>query len=372
MSFVKSQSTKTLIISDAEDSKPIPNAKIVTENSVFYTNDDGKVLIPNDIKDIEVSAPSYEIKKTDGKSLNISLQPIFKDIDEVLITNIDVKKIFQTLLADYNNIYYTKPSLYTGTIKQKSFIDEGLAHLLVVDVNVWSKFNFFDMNEINNPNSFFQIGLNNVKYYKSKKFDHNSKLESVPNLQPKDFVGTFFMNYHIVGILNSMKDLKIRTKLLYENSGIQKIYFESEENTTLGVKFEGILTFNKNDNAIVNLKTNVEQKNYFSEKTDKNGVKYKAYTTNAELFFDFYKRNNKYYPSLITAKGIGYSIKEDKKISFSADQEIKLEKFQEGNKRGLKTKIDLSKSFVDNIPDKSVNETKTLLSKEEQSFIDAK
>lgn len=372
LSSVKSQSQKTLYIFDSEDSRPISNAKIVTENSIFYTNDDGKALIPDHIKEMEISAPSYGIKKSDGNSLQISLKPIYKDIEEVAITNIDIKKLLWNVINNYQNIYYTKPSLYMGTIKQKSFIDNALAHLLVVDVNIWSKYNFFDISQSKDPDSFFQIGLNGVKYYKTKKFDDNFYFQSVPNLQPKDFVGTFFMNYHILGVLNTTKDLKIKTKILYENAGIQKIYFESEENTKEGVKFEGILTFNKNDNAIVNFKNNVIQKNYFSEKIDKNGVAYKAYTTNAELFFDFYKKNGKYYPSLITANGIGYSLKDGEKIAYNAYQEIKLEKFEEANKRGLKNKIDLFKSFIDNIPDKSVNETKTLLSNEEQNFIGTK
>lgn len=372
LTLVKSQAVKTLMVLDNDDSKPISNAKIVTQTSIFYTNEDGKVLIPDHIKEMEISAPSYEIKKVDGTSLQVTLKPIYKDIEEIAIANIDIKKLFQNIISNYQNIYYTKPSLYTGTVKQKSFIDKALAHLVVVDVNIWSKYNFFNVNQTKNPDSFFQIGLNDVKYYKTKKFDDDFYFQSVPNLRPQDFIGTFFMNYHILGILNSTKDLKIKTKLLNENAGIQKIYFESEENTKNGVKFEGFLTFNKNDNAIVNLKTNVEQKNFFTEKTDKYGVRYKAYTTNAELFFDFYKRNSRYYPSLIKVKGNGYSVRDEKKISFDVDQEIKLEKFQEGNKQGLKNKIDLSQSFIDNIPDKSINETKTLLSKDEQNFIETK
>lgn len=372
VSMMKSQTLKTLTVVDAEDSKPVSNAKIVTDNGVFYTNEDGKVLISPQIKNIEVSAQSYEIKNIDGNSSIIPLKPVYKDIEEVAIINIDIKKLFQNTIDNYQKIYYTDPSLYTGTIKQKSFINNKLIHLLVADINIWSRYNFFNFKENDDPDSFFQIGLNNIKYHKSKKLDDDFIFQSVPNLVPKDFVGTSFMNYHIVGFLNSMKDLKVKTKLLYENSGIQKIHFESEENTEFGVKFSGILTYNKNDNAIINLKTNIDQKNTSSEKTDKNGNKYTSQTTNAEVFYDFYKKNNKYIPALVTANGTGYLLQNGEKTPFSAYQEIKLEKFQEGNKRGLKNKIDLAKTFIENVPDKSINETQTLLSKEEQDFINAK
>lgn len=372
VSIIKSQTMNTITVLDAEDSSPVSNAKIVTDNGVFYTNEDGKVLIPPQNKNIEVSAQSYEIKNIDGNSLIISLKPVYRNIEEVAITNIDIKKIFQSTIDNYQKIYYTDPSLYTGTIKQKSFIDNKLIHLLVADINIWLRYNFFNFGKSNDPDSFFQIGLNNIKYYKTKKMDDDFVFQSVPNLIPKDFIRTSFMNYHLTGILNSMKDLKIKTKLLYENSGIESIYFESEENTEAGVKFTGILTYNRNDNAIVNLKTNIDQKNTSSEKTDKNGNKYTSQTTKAEVFYDFYKKNNKYIPSFVTANGSGYLLQNGEKTPFSAYQEIKLEKFQEGNRRGLKNKIDLAKTFIENVPDKSINETQTLLSKEEQEFINSK
>lgn len=372
VSIIKSQTMNTITVLDAEDSSPVSNAKIVTDNGVFYTNEDGKVLIPPQNKNIEVSAQSYEIKNIDGNSLIISLKPVYRNIEEVAITNIDIKKIFQSTIDNYQKIYYTDPSLYTGTIKQKSFIDNKLIHLLVADINIWLRYNFFNFGKSNDPDSFFQIGLNNIKYYKTKKMDDDFVFQSVPNLIPKDFIRTSFMNYHLTGILNSMKDLKIKTKLLYENSGIENIYFESEENTEAGVKFTGILTYNRNDNAIVNLKTNIDQKNTSSEKTDKNGNKYTSQTTKAEVFYDFYKKNNKYIPSFVTANGSGYLLQNGEKTPFSAYQEIKLEKFQEGNRRGLKNKINLAKTFIENVPDKSINETQTLLSKEEQEFINSK
>jgi len=367
----KAQSLKTVSVFDSEENKPVPNAKILTETRVYYTNEDGKVLIPENIKEIEISAPLYENKKT-GISAQIFLKPLFKEIEEVTITNIDLKKLFQDLIDNYKTVYYSSPSLYSGTIKQKSFVDGKISHLLVADVNIWTKFNFFNFSASKDADSFFNIGLNNIRYYKTIKLDEKYPFQSVPNLQPEDFVGTFFMNRQIVGMLNVFKDTKIKTSLLYENAGIQKLRFETEKNEKLGVKFAGFITYNKNDRAIVNMQVDIDQNNVETEKKAKNGELYNSNTTKANVFFDFYKRNNKYLPSLITVTGEGYCEFKNRKIPFAAYQEIKLENFVEGNKRGLKEKIDLSKPFVENIPDKKINETSTLLSKEEQNFIDTK
>lgn len=367
----RAQSLKTVSVLDSEEKKPVVNAKILTESSVYYTNEDGKVLLPENISEIQISAPPYEQKKTKISS-QIFLSPLFKEIEEVKITNIDLKKLLQNIIDNYKTVYYSNPSLYSGTIKQKSFVDGKIAHLLVADVNIWSKFNFYNFSSSKEPDSFFNIGLNDIKYYKTLKLDEKYPFQSVPNLQPHDFVATFFMNYQIVGMLNALKDMKVKTFLLYENAGIQKLRFETEMNEKLEVKFVGLITYNKNDNAIADMQVSIDQNHVLSEKVSKNGDSYTSNTTKASVFFDFYKRDNKYLPSLITVTGEGYSEFKNKKIPFVAYQEIKLEKFSKGNKRGLKEKIDLSKSFVENIPDKKINETKTLLSKQEQDFIDTK
>lgn len=372
VSKIKAQSFRTLSILDSADSKPIANAKILTGNSVLYTNEDGKVLIPEQIKNLEISAPWYGMKKISSVSTQIYLKPLFKEIKEVVVTNVDLKKIFSNIIDTYSTVYYSNPSLYTGTVKQKSFVDGKIAHLLVADVNIWSKFNFYNFKESKNPDSFFNIGLNDIKYYKTVKLDESYPFASVPNLLPKDFIGTFYMNYQIAGMLNTVKDLKIKTSLLYENAGIQKLRFESEKNDKFEIKFSGFMTYNKNDKAIVNLNVVIDQNYAESEKVSKTGEPYTSNTTKAEIFFDFYKKNNQYLPSLITVMGEGYSESKTMKVPFKAFQEIKLEKFSKGDKRGLKKKIDLNKSFIENIPDKDINETKTLLSAQEQNFIDAK
>ncbi|MBD8083176.1 hypothetical protein [Chryseobacterium caseinilyticum] len=372
VSNITAQSFRTVSVLDSADSKPIANAKILTGSSVLYTNEDGKVLIPEQIKNIEISAPWYGQKKISALSSPIYLNPLFKEIEEVVVTNIDLKNLFKNIIDTYSTVYYSNPSLYTGTVKQKSFVDGKIAHLLVADVNVWSRFNYFNFNAGNDTDSFFNIGLNDIKFYKTIKLDEKYPFASVPNLLPKDFIGTFYMNYQIVGMLNTLKDLKIKTSLLYENAGIQKLRFESERNDQFEIKFTGFLTYNKNDRAIVNLNVVIDQNFAQSEKVSKTGEPYTSNTTKAEVFFDFYKRNNQYLPSLITVMGEGYSESKTMKVPFKAYQEIKLEKFSEGSKRGLKKKIDLSKSFIENIPDKDINETKTLLSAQEQKFIDAK
>ena len=59
-SLFYSQSTKTMHVQDAVDEKPIIHARILVNNEIFYTNDDGKVPMSENASNIEVYAGNYE------------------------------------------------------------------------------------------------------------------------------------------------------------------------------------------------------------------------------------------------------------------------------------------------------------------------
>lgn len=85
-------SAQKLQVVDAENGKPIANARIILSNQLLYTNEDGFASVTNDSKDFEISASGFKKEKFKNFNSVIKLQPAFKDIEEVKITSIDIKK----------------------------------------------------------------------------------------------------------------------------------------------------------------------------------------------------------------------------------------------------------------------------------------
>ncbi|MEN5133359.1 hypothetical protein [Elizabethkingia anophelis] len=102
---------------------------------------------------------------------------------------------------------------------------------------------------------------------------------------------------------------------------------------------------------------------------NKNEENYDVVNTSSYMSYDFYKNSNRYIPASIKSKGKGYILYKGQNVPFEVVQYITLQKFQESGRKGLKNKIDLTKNLTDNIPDKEIKETETLLSEEEQRFI---
>ncbi|PSL88159.1 hypothetical protein C7V10_11240 [Elizabethkingia miricola] len=357
-------------VSDAESGLPIPNAKIITStNDILYTNDDGKVFLPSEVKFLNVSAPTYEEQNIINFSTSIvKLKPVYKDIDEVQITNIDIKQLLGNTLTNYLNLYYSKPSLYYGTIKQKAYLDGQINNLLVADISVWSLANVYNFREKNNIDSFAQLGLNNIKYYKTRKYTAGYPFNNNVQIIPRDFVFKLFFNGELVGILNELRNERIKAKLAYENTDIKIFLFEANNENTK-VAYKGKLTYSKKDMLITYFDIHAEGYNNLLKNKNKNGEEYDVVNTDSYISYDFYKNNDRYVPASIRASGKGYALYKDQKIPFEVTQDITLQKFQESNRKGLKNKIDLTKNLTDNIPDKEIKETKTLLSEEEQRFI---
>lgn len=363
---VNGQSYKTISVINQEDKSVISNARITSGNQVFYTNDDGKVNIPSELKNIEVFAPSYERSNHNSLVEIIALKPLYKEIQEVEITNVDIKQIFQNTLKNYSNIYYNKPSLYNGTIRQKGYVDGNLINLLVANINIWSLFNFYNFKAQNDTDSFVQINLDDIKYYKTKKLSDDYPFNTDVQIVPKDFIQKLFLNSELVGVLNDTKDIKLGTKLLYENKNVQHLHFGGKKGN---IDYNGMVIYNKKEGAISFFDVTVS--NYESKHTskNKNGEEYDVITNSFNISYDFYKKNNQYIPSLIKTKASGYGLYRGKEMPFSFIQEIILSDMKDVNKKGLKSKIDLSKNLTDNIPTKEIKENNTLLSKEEQKFV---
>lgn len=360
-------------IRDKATEAAIPNARVVHQNKLLYANDDGNVLVPNTLDSFEVSATGYQTEVFFTASATIRLTPAYQNIPEINFVGVDVKKVFENTLQHYKTRYYAQPSLYRGTLKQKGYMDGELINLVVADINLWSRFNFFNFKAAANFDSFVQIGLDQIKYAKSSKGKTDYPFNTDVQLIPTDFVRTIFLNNQLTAILASTKDNSIRGKVIENGADLRYISFEAPENSIEGTQVSGHFSYHIRDSVITNLELSVKQKNNTRNEKNKKGEEYNLETTNFNVVFDFYKNGAHYLPAQIQVSGSGSGEYKGKEIPFSFTQILSLTDFQPTTTKGLKRKINLNKNLVDNIPSKERNKmNELLLSKEEQQFIDEK
>lgn len=365
-------SQKKICIVDTETQKPISQARVLYNNEVSYTNDDGFVIIPNEISTINIFAVEYGNNNFSVKE-KIELKPLYKSIDEVLIRPVDAKKIIESVLKDYDKNYETKTSIFNGTLKSKSQINDKLNRILVIDMDLWALNNKYDYRK--DIDKFMQINLRNKKFDKNKKEDKtyifNRKSGTREEKYIKNFLQLFFLYNQLYMMDYWTKGLKINGNIINESGDIQTIKYKSEKtNSPDLLYYEGIMQYNKKENAIIYLKCNQNQMNatekytnYFDEEI----------VTDINLFtvtYDMFKKNEKYIPAKITMESSGKLNLRDKTYPILGYSEFVFRTHNFADKKGLANKIDLSKPFGEGVIDNSIKDTKTLLSTEEQKFVD--
>lgn len=369
-SFLFSQMKIKII--DSETQKPISEVRTVYNDEISYTNDDGFAVIPSDAENIELYAPQYEKGLFPVKNI-IELKPIYKEIQEVIIKSVDAKKIIASVLKDYNKNYETKTSIYNGTLKSRSEIDNKLDRILVIDMNLWTLNNKYDYRK--KADEFLQVDLKNKKFDKNKKNDKtyifNKKDGTTEKKYIKSFLQKFFIYDQLYAIDYYTKGVKISGNIINEFGDIQTIKFRSERtNITDLLYFEGVIQYNKKENAIIYLQCNQKQENVTQ--------KYNNYfdqeiIINTDLFsvtYDMYKKDGKYVPAKIIMKNSSSLILNHTTYPSVGYTEFTFTTHNFANKSGLSKRIDLDKPFGEGISDNSIKDTKTLLSAEEQKFVD--
>lgn len=364
-------SQKKISLVDFETKKPIPQARVVYNNEISYTNDDGLVTIPNDITSIQISSPEYGDNNYNVKE-KIELKLLYKEIEEVVIRPIDAKKIIASVLREYDKNYETKTSIFNGTLKSKSEVDNELNRILVMDLDLWTLNNKFDYRK--DIDEFMQINLRNKKFDKNRKDDKsyifNVKNSTDESKYIKSFLQRFFLYNQMLILDFHTKGFKINGKIIYENNDVLTIDFKSDEIPNDVSIFEGTMQYNQKENTIIYLKCKQFQKNTLSKYTNYLDQEITTETSTFTVTYDMYKKGKKYIPAKIIMESDANFTIGDKTYAGTNYREFIYRTHNFADKKGLSNKIDLSKSITDAITDNTVKETKTLLSSEEQKFID--
>ena len=360
-------------ILDSETSKPISNARIISNQNVYYSNDDGYILLPENSDNQEISAIGYVSEIVKNYKPTISLKPKYQNIDEVKIVSVDIKKLLKDVSDNYSKIYYDQPQLYDITIKQRAFENNRMKLLMIADGKFWSKDGNYNAKDAFNDrfDQFVQLQIDNLRYLKAESYENKIKMKK-QNIS-HDNIGDLFLSFELSRILtiSKLKGAKSSGKLLDDNGTEQDISFLIKRDSTY--IYKGRILYNKIDKAITHFDLHFNQSatKPFPLK-DEDGVEYMRQLGDGILSFDYYKNGDQYVPSKI-----GYLVENlktfvgDKVYENRSAREIIFKNFEKSNLKGVQNPVKINQAYWNDLkvsPDKG----EILLSKEEEEFINEK
>ncbi len=360
-------SAQNIQVIDAENGKPIPNARILWQNHVVYTNEEGFAPVDDSSVNGEISASGFQKTVIPQFYSPIKLKRGYKKIDEVKMIKVDLKKIFEEVSSHYKKRYYNKPSLYDVTYKEKRSDNNQIHFLVIAETKLWSKTNFY------NPNKSFdnnlQMQLNNVKYFKDLKSD-SIFVKGIKKFSD-EYMGNYFFNFELNRTLAHLenKASKYSGWMIFEQGDEQLITFNIKSG--VGIEMEGELKYNKVDKVITYFEIHYLQDKYpmVKRKTGEGEV-FDYQLGNAILVFDFYKSGGVYVPAMSRVEGNKYiayykGVKHERKIS----RELIYNTFKKSDEKELVPRVNFDKNIWDNTSVKENKNNTILLTTEEQAFI---
>lgn len=360
-------SAQKLQVVDSENGKPVPNARILLHNQILYTNEEGFAPVDQGTGDFEVSASGFQKATIREFYSPVKLKRGYKRIDEVKLVKVDLKKIFEDVAGSYKKRYYSEPSLYDVTYKEKRTDNNQIHFLVIAETKLWSKTNFYSRNRSFDNN--LQIQLNNVKYFKDLKSD-SIFVNGIKEFSD-EYMGNYFFNFELNRTLAHLKNKASQYSgwMFFEQGDEQLITFNIKSG--LGIEMKGEFKYNKADKVITYFEIHYLQDQYpmVKRKTGE-GEEFDYQLGNAILVFDFYKNEGVYVPAMSRIEGNKYvayykGVKHERKIS----RELIYNTFKKSDGKGLTVRVDFNKNIWNNISVKENKNNTILLTSEEQAFI---
>lgn len=368
--FLQFFPAQKLQVVDAENGKPIPNARILLSNQIVYTNEEGFAPVDPNSVNFEISASGFQKTAIREFYSPVKLKRGYKKIDEVTLKKVDLKKLFENVADNYKKRYYHKPSLYDVTYKEKRIDNNQIHFLVIAETKLWSKTNFYNRNK--SFDNTLQMQLNNVKYFKDLKSD-SIFVNGIKEFSD-EYMGNYFFNFELDRALAHVKNKasKYSGWMFFEQGDEQLITFKIKSG--VGIEMEGELKYNKADKVITYFEIHYLQDQYpIVKRKTGNGEEFDYQLGNAVLIFDFYKKEDVYVPAMSRIEGNKYiayykGVKHERKIS----RELIYNTFKKSDEKDLLPRVDFNKNIWDNASVKENKNNTILLTTEEQAFIDRK
>lgn len=378
-SFITFSQSKQFTIVDAVTKKPIDLAQIVYPDLELgsITNKEGNIKIPLKEKDIHISHVNYQSKTISFlefvKKDSLFLKPKINSLDEVVIYNLNIKeKITKILDKTFLKNYSTRKSIHKATYKETFKVNNSLSRLFQVQLNWYSKESLFKFNKpIEKQN---KINIISVDYSKLNKNDSKINANGA-HLENK----IFFRFIHLNFLLSILKDLTddFDINSIEKNNNSNTVYFDAvvaENKKEIYRHQNSYIVFNKDYTFIKHLKFNMIYSTDFKDDIiEKSKMPYKKKTTAHILELSFKPLKNKKHV-------ISFVISELKAIIKTKNFTNKINTVQNLfitetilGKKIRKSNVDFFKPFYKNLPkDIKTGDSKILLTKEEQKFLNSK
>jgi len=374
---------KEIIVLDENTKQPISQAHLFYRdlNEGSISNEEGKanLLIKNsNLSLLHLNYNEKLILKNKITELDtIWLSQKKNLLEEVIVTNINIKKKLQYVLDNFSDLYVDYPTKKECSFKETFLFDGNYKRLFLSQILWWSKSSEHPFKK--NYNKFAKLKLNEISYSKNIPLNlDNKKSKDEENnsgaIISKSLINFFYLNHAInslllpdIGEIYSSIEESDDNSITVSYSTDWKINEEGASNRN-----NGKIIFDKKTNAIISFSKNIEFKNRVSKEIGKETGK-TAITDYKNNSFDYsFAQNNEGKWSLnFFNTTINLLFNYDKMphtIKFSNSLYVlKESKSKRVNDDGL---IDLNNPIYKSLPSQTVlNSNNILLTKKEKAFI---
>ena len=364
-SLLQAQTIEFTVL-DATTKLPISNVEIYYANSIngTITNEEGKAKIALENDTLTLSHIGYTTKKnfTDKTfaGATIFLNPQEIQLEEVVLYNFDLKNKIKYVIDNYYKLYDSKSKILECTYREKTIKNDKLIRLYQNQLNWWSKNYVYQFKE---PlNKFTHIQLKSTDYSKiiGKEEDTSNEL----SLEQKRLIMYLHLNPYLVFLYNAKT---IDVKKVEKDNEYTIVTFDADFGKFDLNVFNSVIYFDNQTNAIKKIIFNQVPytKEGFSEKSK---IPYKSTPEFAtwELTFTSYKDKLLFSSFAVKAK-VRVEFEEKTYIYFSEENFLRTGIQNKHIKK--EDRIDVEKPFFKYVTPHKQGEAKSLLTKEEQDFI---
>ena len=356
-----------LTLLDASTKQPIPNVEAYYTRSLngTITNEEGKLRIAVENDSLTLSHIGYATKKifTDKTfaKATVYLNPQEIQLDEVVLYNFDLKKKVKYVLDNYFKLYDTKAKILECTYREKFIRNDTLTRLYQVQLDWWSKNYVYQFKEPLNKN--IQIHLKNTDYSKI------SNLEDGTNsafFKPVFIFQYLHLNPYLVFLYNA-KNVQIKKVEKDKEHTIVTFDFDIISNKETIQFANSVIYFDNTTNAIKRIAFTQKPINGGGV-SEKKKIPYKTIDNKGTWELTFTSYNNKLLLSSFTVKMSCMFQYENKQDYVNIEQSFLRTGVTKGQIK-KNDRIEVEKPFFEYVTPHKQGETKFLLTKEEQDFI---
>ena len=369
---ILSAQQKIINVLDNTTKQPISNVHLYLPNleKGTITNEEGKAKIDFSIEDsLIVSCVGYTTKRLvidkDTSFSTLYLTPEEIVLDEVVIYNFDLKKQVGYVLDNYKKLYETNAKTLECTYREKFIRNDTLTRLYQVQLDWWFKQYLFIPQETLDKQ--LAVALKNTDYSHIKN-DKNKTTQGA-FLDPKNLFQFLYPNSYLSFIKYYGENIEI--KKVEKNADYTKVTFNADIVIKKELSFKltnSVIYFDNHTNAVKRIIFNDTKRSVSENVSKESKIPFKSISDNFSLDITFSNYKNKLLFSSLYVKAKGGIEYNNKRDNLQTEQSFLRTGVTKGQIK-KNDRIDVEKPFFEYVTPHKQGETKFLLTKEEQDFI---